>query len=665
MGVIRQLDSVTANGIAAGEVVERPASVVKELCENALDAGASIINIHTLNGGIKRIQITDNGVGMDREDALEAFERHATSKLRRIEDLDSLRSMGFRGEALAAISAVSRLTLTTRARGEAQGTKVYIEGGELLEHLPEACPEGSRFIVEDLFFNTPARFKFLKKDSTESAKITELVQGLALARPDVSFRLTHGRQEVLHSPGNGDLRSAVYACLGRDFAEQSIFIPETGAEQAEVLRLEGLIGLPLSAKKNRSHQLFYVNARLVKSPILTKALEEAYRGTLMHGQHPFAVLKLSLPPNLIDVNVHPQKLELRFWNEQSVFSAVYHLVKNALATRLRHPDEAALPMAVPAAADSAQALPFTFGGDAAAHGTAEARERSGAVPASGPEGAGEGAQEYPQYVPQALSGFGDEALFRWQARGGLRLGEDGGQAEQDAARPAVQAESGPAQEGARRTAPTDEPRCAPAPQSMLEALARARFVGCLFYTYLIFEEGADYYLIDQHAAHEKILYEAIVEEYGGGKGVAQGLLSPERVRLSPLEMAAVAENRAFIAELGFEVDDFAADEVLLRAVPASLSEANPAALLRAAVEELCAEGANLGLREDRARVQQAFATKACKAAVKANDRLSEVEVGALVEGLMRLKNPYQCPHGRPVIVKEGRSELEKRFKRII
>lgn len=610
MGKIKRLDQVTANSIAAGEVVERPASVIKELCENALDAAADIISIDTEGGGIKLMQVTDNGVGMDSDDALEAFERHATSKLSHINDLESIQSMGFRGEALAAISAVGRITMTTRTAGSSFGTKIYIEGGELLEHVPQACPEGTRFIIRDLFYNTPARYKFLKKDSTEAAKISEIVQRLALARPDVSFRLTHANKKVLHTPGNNDLRSTIYAVFGKESAEQSIYLTETEAEQGVPLSLQGAIGLPLSARRNRNNQLFFVNDRLVKSPILTRALEDAYAGTLMQGQYPFAVLKLHVPQNLIDINVHPQKMELRFWNEQLVFSAVYHLIKNALAAGLRHPAD--LAAEVEDAKESRSPL------DEAPQLTAASA----------------------QYVAQSLPEIKNTALFQWNT----------------SSTTSVDTYLEPEQQAHAVAENADQ---------VLPALQRARIIGQLFNTYIILEEENNYYLIDQHAAHEKILYEEILAAYASNRVFSQNLLSAETIKINFTEMAAVEEAAEFISSLGFDIDRFSDDEVLVRAVPASLGQADPRAVFSALLDQISEDSSPLNLKQDRKNLQRAFATKACKAAVKAHDLLSTAEIQRLIERLVLLDNPYQCPHGRPVIIKKTRYELEKLFKRVV
>ncbi|MBP8988954.1 MAG: DNA mismatch repair endonuclease MutL, partial [Clostridia bacterium] len=341
MSRIIQLDQQTANSIAAGEVVERPSSVVKELIENALDAGASVVTTEINQGGIQSIFVTDNGCGMDESDALLAFGRHATSKLKEIDDLATLMTMGFRGEALASIAAVSRVTLETRESGSTQGTRVIIEGGALLEQQPIGCSEGTRIRVENLFYNVPARFKFLRKDSTEAGYVADVVEKMALARPDVSFRLISNQQELLHTPGNNDLHSTLYAVLGKQTAQGCLPVEATEGP----VSVSGLIGRPDITRGNRGQQCVFVNGRLIRSRIITAALDEAYKTRLMKGRYAIAVLFLSIPTRLVDVNVHPQKLEVRFWNDSEVFRCVYHAVQSALqagsgiAPELEKPDK--------------------------------------------------------------------------------------------------------------------------------------------------------------------------------------------------------------------------------------------------------------------------------------------------------------------------------------
>ncbi|HHX38182.1 MAG TPA: DNA mismatch repair endonuclease MutL, partial [Clostridiaceae bacterium] len=328
MSRIKILDAITANSIAAGEVVERPASVVKELCENALDAGADVITVLIKNGGIRSIQVTDNGSGMDYADAANAFKAHATSKLHIITDLEDLTTMGFRGEALASISAVSRVTLKTRTEAEDDGTLVKIEGGELIRHEPCGTPVGTTVIVENLFYNTPARYKFLKKDSTEAGRITDMIQRLILARPDVSFRLINNDQQVLHSPGNNDLASAIYSIYNKKITGELVPIQ---SDPHQTVQVSGYIGLPEFARKSRQMELFFVNDRIVQSAMLRTAVEEGFRSYLMKGRFPIAFVKIKLASNLVDVNVHPQKTEIRFWNDGDVFRAVRNSIAATLA----------------------------------------------------------------------------------------------------------------------------------------------------------------------------------------------------------------------------------------------------------------------------------------------------------------------------------------------
>ena len=335
MGNIQVLDLQTAQSIAAGEVVERPASVIKELCENSLDAGADRLSLYIEQGGKKSIRVTDNGSGMSAEDAIMAFEEHATSKIRQITDLDELITLGFRGEALPTIAAVAKVTLQTRRPEDAVGTRVVIEGGKLIERGEVHCNAGTTLEVRDLFYNTPARFKFLKKDQTEAQRITEVVQEIALARPDVSLFLEYEGKEVLHTPGDNQLLSAIYAVFGQQLAKAMVpLLPR----QDSMVHATGYLCLPEEARKSRNWQMFYVNGRPIKSPLLTRALEDGYKSTMMTGRFPAAVLQLWLPMNLVDVNVHPRKLEVRFWNESEVYRAVYEQVQNSLFTALRPPE---------------------------------------------------------------------------------------------------------------------------------------------------------------------------------------------------------------------------------------------------------------------------------------------------------------------------------------
>ena len=636
---IRILDQQTANSIAAGEVVERPASVVKELVENALDADASAVTVDIAQGGIKRIRVIDNGGGMDAEDALLAFGRHATSKLARIEDLDQLSTMGFRGEALASIAAVARVTLETRQPGRPEGTKVSLAAGELIEQGPVGCAEGTTVTVEHLFANVPARFKFLRKDATEAGQVGELMERLALARPDVSFRLISNQQEIMHTPGNNDLLSTVFAVYGRQTAQACL--PVVG--ECSPVRVTGLVGRPESARNNRQQQSFFVNGRLVRARAISAALEDAYKTFLMKGKYAVAILYLDVPPQLVDVNVHPQKMEVRFWNDQEIFRCVYHAVLNALTEQ-----GGILP------ADGGQAPDQTSvsgeglneGGAAEADGTPVYRQPALILRDSGED------QALPAVrtaVPAAAPGPADAADGQREtgpAEPGQSAGLSGPSAFSDPERPS-----------AARTGGQD--------LVTVHDLARARYIGQLFQTYLLLELDADLLLIDQHAAHEKILFERLVDHHrqmaAGDEKWRQDLLAPVVIEVSPSDLQALQAEQDTLLDLGFSYTVFGATAVAIRTLPAAGNlSLQPEAAFRAALAAIRQDVLN---SEDG--ISELYFSVACKAAVKAHDHLDEQEVRQLLVDLRKLEHPYQCPHGRPVIIRLPRHELEKRFKRIV
>lgn len=637
MGKIRQLDTITANSIAAGEVVERPASVVKELCENAMDAGASQITIEIHGGGIRSIQVTDNGSGMDAEDALNAFTAHATSKLRHITDLEDIASMGFRGEALPSIASVSMVTLKTRLIGESIGTKVKIVGGELEEHLPVGTAEGTSILIENLFFNVPARHKFLKKDSTEAARVTEVVNRLILARPDISFLLKKDNQLVLHSPGNDDLNAAVYTVFGRDISQSTIPLKQT--DVANPVRVEGVIGRPSIARRSRSQQMIFVNGRAVQSPMISKAIDEGYKGLLMKGEFAFAVIMLNISSTLVDVNVHPQKLEVRFWNEAQVFSAVHHAIKDSLYANLeiKQEEEFVEPEIIPIPTN-------TYVADRVTDVIAEPKLIEPMPP-----------REMPSIFD--VRDTYDVAPIQ----------------EQPVERPLdleKRVDEKPVQEFVippQLTEERVEEETVKAPRNAdLLPLLDARLAGILFRTYIILEHDDAYTLIDQHAAHERILFEKFLAQAASGQPHAsQALLAPEVMHLSLSELDILERESDFFRELGFDYDRFGERQIALRAVPQSTVGQHASTTLKEALDQILEDGANFGLKSNREAVYLAIATAACKAAIKAHDKITDMEVHQLVRDLIDLDNPYQCPHGRPVLIRSSQKELEKRFRRIV
>ena len=607
MGNIRTLDMQTANSIAAGEVVERPSSVVKELCENAMDAAATTISVEIRNGGISQITISDNGKGMDHDDALAAFGRHATSKLRSLSDLDSIGTMGFRGEALSSIAAVSRVTMRTRQAGSSSGTMVRIEGGKLVDHVLTGCPEGTTLSVESLFFNTPARYKFLKKDATEGGYIGDIIEKLALSRPDVAFRYVSNGQEIVRTPGNNDLMSAIYAIFGKQAASQC-----TPVEfRHESLLVTGYAGKPEFARNNRGRQILHVNGRTVQSRVFAAAIDEAYRNRLMKGKHPFILLRLEMPPNLLDVNVHPQKLEVRFWNESEVYLAFYRALKNAIEQVKEIPEDVSDEPAESERTIKIPVLPTPFRLEDLSS------DPSPVVPVTVEEITVQ--ESVPAYVdktsPQAL----------------------------DDLPVAVVAET-------------------PAGYDVQKAfLAEARIVGSVFGTYILLEHHDDMILLDQHAAHERILFERLFERASDGEIFAQDLLVPIVMEITSREAQVLEEERQLLESLGFQYDAFGTKSVAIRTVPGHAGDIIPADAFRAALDDLMEDRL---ASSDNAKATL-FASIACKASVKAGDRLGDIEIRALLERLAGLVNPFQCPHGRPVLFRITRKELEKRFRRIV
>ena len=627
MGHIRTLDIQTANSIAAGEVVERPASVVKELCENAMDAGASSISVEIRNGGVSSIQVTDNGRGMDHDDALAAFGRHATSKLRTLSDLDAIGTMGFRGEALASIAAVSRVTLHTRQPGSPAGTRVRIEGGQQMEHAVAGCPEGTTIEVENLFYNTPARYKFLKKDATEAGYIGDVVERLALSRPDISFRLVANGQEQLRTPGNNDLISAVYTVFGKQAASECIAVEH----RHESLLVTGFAGIPENARSNRSRQILHVNGRAVQSKVFSAAVDEAYRNRMMKGKHPFVLMRLEIPPNLVDVNVHPQKLEVRFWNDGEVFLAILHALKSVLETHRPGETQAA-------GEDDRHSIPSQTGATDATSSAQPAGER--AAPPSDGEATGSGV------LPQP-------GIQSWLPVDGEVVTSAFSSTETQPPVPSVRDDKTDGQ--------VAEP---PAPYVVQTAdpfFSKARYIGIAFGTYVLLEDREDLVLMDQHAAHERILFERLLKRASSGSIQAQSLLVPASMEITSREAGLLEARREKIEEAGFRFDFLGAHAVAVRAIPGNEEELSSTKALRALLDVL-ADDLD-GKREDIKT--EILASIACKAAIKAGDRVDATEVKALLSGLSGLENPYQCPHGRPILFRMSRRELEKRFKRIV
>ena len=646
MPKIIQLSPHIANLIAAGEVVERPASVAKELLENAVDAGATKVTIEIRNGGMTFLRVTDNGCGMTAEDARTAFLRHATSKLRTAEDLAAIGTMGFRGEALAAIASVSRVDLMAKTPESLTGVSLHLEGGAITEETEAGCPDGTTIIIRDLFYNTPARMKFMKADTVEGSRVTAAVQLQALAHPGCAIQLIRDGKLVLSSPGTGSLQAAVYSVYGRESAGM---VPVQS--QWEKYKLTGFVSKPTDARPSRNLQTFFVNHRPVKSKLLITALEEAYRNQLMVGKFPTCVLYLEIPAAAVDVNVHPAKTEVKFLNEKAVFDCVHYGVLGALNKTPDRPEVRFPQPKAPVQASAAQPLP-------------EAPARQAAQPKK---------DFFRTMTPEQYKAFSD--TVRQAPRPDPAAAQAAAKKLPDSApklhapvilpskdpTPVVTVPVPPAP--APKPAPLPpEPTPEPVPEPEQQELPMPkepqwRMVGELYRTYILVEQGDNAFLIDKHAAHERILFDKLKANQEAILG--QSLLSPIAVRLEPKEAAALMANLPMMEALGFELEEFGENTLLLRQIPMDLS---PDAA-KEAVEEL-ADNLLRGKTTAPDTVRdEMLHTVACKAAIKAGWINDDRELLEIVKAVMSREDLKYCPHGRPICVTLSKKQLEKQFKR--
>ena len=661
MSKIIQLSPHIANLIAAGEVVERPASVVKELLENAVDAGATKVTVEIKDGGMTYLRLTDNGCGMAAEDARTAFLRHATSKLRSAEDLAAITTCGFRGEALAAIASVSRIDLMTKTADSISGTSLHLEAGVITEDTEAGCPDGTTIIVRDLFYNTPARMKFMKSDTYEGSRVTAAVQLQALAHPEVAITMIRDGKQVLSTPGKGGLEAAAYCVYGRDAGKM---IPVDSSWDG--YRITGFVSKPTDARPSRSLQTFFVNGRPVRSKTMMAALEEAYRNQMMVGKFPACVLHLTLPANAVDVNVHPAKTEVKFLSEKAVFDCIHYGV---LAALNKTPDRPQVQFKTQPAADTT---------------SLRASSQTGVA------------------IPESKAAPAKKDFFRTMTTEEFKnfsaAMADSPQPKKEAAIAAAAKIERPANSWVRETVILPTPvvqktgHCEPVtdvtgvaipptPQKSpeiatpvcglvrddteeMEQIALPmpeeipwRLVGELYNSYIIVEQGEEAFLIDKHAAHERILFEKLKANQEAIS--SQALLQPIAVRLSPSAVAELLANRQTLSELGFEMEEFGENTLLLRQIPMDLD----AAAVAETVESMAADLLS-GRRERKDTVRdEILHTVACKAAIKAGWKNDEAELLALVKQVMADENLKYCPHGRPICITLSKKQLEKQFKR--
>ena len=659
MPKIIQLSPHIANLIAAGEVVERPASVVKELLENAVDAGASKITIEIRDGGMTFLRVTDNGCGMSAEDARTAFLRHATSKLRTAEDLAAIGTMGFRGEALAAIASVSRIDLMTKTPGVVEGVSLHLEAGQILDEAEVGCPEGTTIVVRDLFYNTPARMKFMKSDTVEGARVAAAVQLQALAHPQVAFQFLRDGKQALSTPGTGGLQAAVYCVYGRDCARM---VPVES--RWESYSLTGFVSRPTDARPSRNLQTFFVNNRPVKSRLLVSALEEAYRNQIMVGKFPACVLHLTLPAGAVDVNVHPAKTEVKFLSEKAVFDCVHYGVLGALNKQTDRPE-------VRFSKRPEQTAPATPP-EMPAKSAAPRQDFYRTMTAQDFKVFSQAVEKAPQPAPAMAAATAAKVKQ-----------ESGSLLRESVVLPSSRPEKGvsfppPEKPLPSHTLPEKAPSPAPVPpaepesislppepqqaepeQTELElpAVTPWRMVGELYNSYILVEQGEDAFLIDKHAAHERILFEKLKAHQEAIS--SQSLISPISLRLMPNAAGELLANQEMLDGLGFEVEEFGENTVLIRRIPMDLSPEDAAET----VETLAADLLN-GRREQANTVRdELLHTVACKAAIKAGWQNDPAELLAVAEAVMSREDLKYCPHGRPICVSLSKKQLEKQFKR--
>ena len=698
MAVIHVLDKHTAELIAAGEVVERPASVVKELLENSIDAGATQITVSIESGGVKLIEVSDNGSGIEPAYISTAFIRHATSKIAQEADLNTIHTLGFRGEALASIASVSRVELLTRTEESEFASLYHNEGGEEGPCEPAARGVGTTIRVRDLFYNTPARMKFLKKDATEGTFVSDVVTRLALSHPEISFKFVREGKNQYVTPGDGDLRGAAYAVLGREFSRDLLEVDN----QSGLYRVHGLVTPPKSCRASRSMQYFYINGRYVRNRTMMAAMETAFKGTTMQGKFPGGLLMLDMPVELVDVNVHPAKTEVRFARENEVFDVVYHAVKLALASPgsgerrfvFDQPKEA-FTVKDSAASDanskkndmpeekSVKENNFT-GLSAVIPGQSEPGVPK-AVPAAAPKAASKPAQSTAAPVThwwgqetapirKTMMLFSPDAE---QPKPGFRPAEqesrlDISLEEEDLPLSEAQPAAAPIQETvpeqqsfpeepAAQAADQEDTTSVQAEQTVLPGAdepLHLSYVGEAFQTYIITQRGDELCLIDKHAAHERQIYEKLAADYGNVP--SQLLLAPLVISLSAEEKQALLENTGLLENVGIEVGDFGGSSVLLRAVPSDVEQKDLEDMLVEIAAKL-AKGSRDALSE---QTEWVLHSVSCRAAIKAGDRTSPEELMALAEKILSGEVPPFCPHGRPCVLKLTRKELEKQFGRI-
>lgn len=612
------LNQETIDKIAAGEVVERPCSVVKELVENAIDAGSTAITVEIKEGGISFIRITDNGCGIERDQVAVAFYRHSTSKIRSAEDLLTVKSLGFRGEALSSISAVARVELITKTYDELTGTRYVIEGSKELSNEEIGAPDGTTFIVKDLFYNVPARRKFLKTAQTEGSYISDMVEKLALSHPDISFKFINNNQTKLHTSGNGNRKNIIYHIFGREISSSLLEVKH----ECEYFKVEGFIGKPVITRGNRNYENYFINGRYVKSNILSRAIEEAYKSFLMQHQYPFTVLYFTFFSEL-DVNVHPTKMELRFDNNNEIYVELCDTIYAILSRKEMIPE----------------------------------------VPVDSTPAPKKIVHEYKEPIPEPFEKRRINEVRAAESRSVYGQSVTSAVKDYSAIEPAVKTpKTSTAYEPAQVVTGTQQ-TLGDYDKVFLTESAKKQFsiIGQLFKTYWLIEFEDKLYIIDQHAAHEKVLYEKTMARLANKDFTSQRISPPIVMTLDARESEMLEKYRPQIEQFGYEVEHFGGKEYMISAIPDNLFNID----MKDLFIEMLDDFSNATGRQTPDIITEKVASMSCKAAVKGNDKLTLPEINKLIDELLSLDNPYNCPHGRPTIISMSKYEIEKKFKRIV
>lgn len=657
MPQIALLSQETIDKIAAGEVIERPSSVVKELVENAIDAGSSAVTVEIKEGGISFIRISDNGCGIEKEQIPLAFLRHSTSKIKSVEDLFTVTSLGFRGEALSSIAAVSQVELITKTNGDFTGSRYLIEGSKEVSLEEIGAPDGTTFIIRNLFYNTPARKKFLKSAQTEGTYIHELMQRMILSHPDVAFKFIMNNQVKLQSSGNGNIKDIIYHLYGRDITKA--LLPIT--HESELFKVSGFIGKPMISRGNRGYELYFVNGRFIRSQILSKAIEDAFKPFLMQHQYPFTVLYFDIDSSLLDVNVHPTKMELRFSNQQELYREVQSILSAALVHRDIIPE---VPVDTPKknemeAPKIEKVMPEPFEQKRLEEIRKAVRKDSPyeiKYPVSRPMGTGSVSSVAQEKLLDTIKSMPPEDMMEERIQKEPLPEQSKKETEKELAKEAYvlreEETYGAKPEGSYEQG------------SFLkeEEMAKQKIIGQLFDTYWLVEYNDRLFIVDQHAAHEKVMYEKLKKQFEKKEFTSQAISPPIVITLSMREAEILERFKEQFTKLGFEIEHFGGAEYSICGVPDNLYRLNTKDVLIEMLDELT-DG--ISERATADVILDKIASMSCKAAVKGSQRLSLPEMEQLMKDLMKLDNPYNCPHGRPTIIAMSKYEIEKKFKRIV